>query len=194
MDDPASDHDLMVRLADGDDSALATLYDRHAGVVFGAVVRIVADRPAAEDVLQEAFVRAWRHADGYRADRGHPRAWLLGIAHHLALNELWRRRRRPQAVDAAGTDSDAALLAVAAPEPGPAEAAWSTVRRLELVQAMELLPDEQRAVLELYAAGYSQSEIAERLGQPLGSVKTRMRRGLQRLRAILDQRGLRGSA
>ena len=74
MDDPASDHDLMARLADGDDGALAALYDRHAGVVFGAVVRIVADRPAAEDVLQEAFVRAWRHADGYRADRGHPRA------------------------------------------------------------------------------------------------------------------------
>lgn len=190
------DEELAARVAAGDAAALAALYDRHAAVVFAFLLRIVRDRPVAEDLLQETFLRLWRHADGFEADRGRLRSWLLTIAHHLALNELRRARRRPQPVERRETDrgetgaTDVGLALLAEPGPGPSQMAWETVRRAEVAAALRSLPDVQRAVIELYAVGYSQSEIAARTGEPLGTVKTRMRRGLLRLRTLLQERGL----
>ncbi len=191
MNGSERDDELARRLAAGDPAALEALYDRHAGVVFALLVRIVHDRQVAEELLQEAFLRAWQRGDTYEGQRGEVRSWLLGIAHHLALNELRRRRRRPaEAAESRRNAFDHELAAL--PDPGrePIEAAWVAVRQQELVRAMAGLPDSQRAVLELFAAGYSQAEIAERLGEPLGTVKTRMRRGLLRLRDELHALGI----
>ena len=185
------DEELARRLAAGDPAALAEVYDRHAAVVFALLMRIVADRPVAEELLQEAFLRAWQHADSYHPSRGRLRSWLLGIAHHLALNELRRRRRRPVAANEPRRDEvERELAGLPDPGPEPIEAAWAAVRQQELARAMARLPEPHRAVLELYAAGYTQAEIAERLGDPLGTVKTRMRRGLRRLRDELHAQGV----
>jgi RNA polymerase sigma-70 factor (ECF subfamily) len=191
VDRSARDEELIEGLAAGETAALAALYDRHAGVVFALLVRIVADRQVAEELLQEAFLRAWQHAGSYERGRGSVRSWLLGIAHNLALNELRRRRRRPG--DAIGGQARFGLDGLAAradPRPGPAEAAWSAVRHEELARALDRLPSAQRAVIELYAAGYTQAEIAVRLGQPLGTIKSRMRRGLHQLRDALRPLGI----
>ena len=191
MDRSAADQELIAGLAAGETAALAALYDRHAGVVFALLVRIVADRQVAEELLQEAFLRAWQHAGSYDGRRGPVRSWLLGIAHNLALNELRRRRRRPEdAVGGAARRGVDGLATRADPRPDPAEAAWSAVRHEALARAVERLSPNQRAVIELYAAGYSQAEIAARLRQPLGTIKSRMRRGLLQLRDALRPLGI----
>ena len=190
VDEPDHDRRLIGRLAAGDEAALEALYDRHAYVVRAVVLRVVGDRAVADELLQEAFLRVWQHAGAYDGAVGGVRPWLLGVAHNLALNELRRRRRRPQeepADDEHGTGTPLTLL----PDPGPEpdEAAWAAARRARLRQALAQLPETQRWVVALYAEGHSQSEIAVRLGQPLGTVKTRMRRGLLLLRDILRAEG-----
>ncbi len=184
------ERELVERLAAGDASALAALYDRHAGVAFAVVLRIVGDRPGAEEVLQEVFLRVWRRGATYDRAVGGVRPWLLGIAHNLALNELRRRRRRPpEAVPPANPDAAPWLETLPDPDPGPAEQVWARARRERLRDALDRLPPPQRAVVALYADGYSQSEIAGRLALPLGTVKSRMRRGLQELREIVREEG-----
>ena len=189
MDATERDEELVKRLVTGETAALEALYDQHAGVVFALMVRIVGDRQVAEELLQETFLRAWQHAGTYQGERGRLRSWLLGIAHNLALNELRRRRRRPGDVPEQ-LDGSRAFATLPDPGPEPWEAAWGAMRRTEVAQALERLPAPQRAVIELYAAGYSQSEIAARLGEPLGTVKTRMRRGLHHLRDLLRVAGV----
>ena len=190
MDGSEQDEELIRRLATGETAALEALYDEHADVIFALILRIVADRRVAEDLLQEAFPRAGQRAGTYRGARGRVRSWLFGIAHHLALNELRRRARRPR--DGPGQRPDAERELAAFPDPGPEpwEAAWTAVRRAELARAIAQLPAPQRAVIELYATGHTQAEIAARLDEPLGTVKTRMRRGLLRLRDILQAQGI----
>lgn len=194
------DEELAARVAAGDADALAAIYDRYAAVVFAFLVRIVGDRAVAEDLLQETFLRLWRHADAFEEGRGRLRPWVLSIAHHLALNELRRARRRPQGVGRRGGHEGEAngvevvLAALAEPGPGPPQMAWEAVRRSEVADALRSLPQSQRRVIELYAVGYSQSEIAASMGEPLGTVKTRMRRGLLRLRELLQERGVESGA
>lgn len=194
------DEELVARVAAADPVALAALYDRYGADVFGSLVRIVRDRSVAEELLQETFLRLWRHADGFEAGRGRLRPWLLAIAHHLALNELRRARRRPQCAGPRRGDSgetgaaEGGLSALREPGPGPPQLAWEAVRWAEVAEALRSLPPPQRVVIELYAVGYSQSEIAAQTGEPLGTVKTRMRRGLLRLRALLEMRGLEADA
>lgn len=192
MDQPEKDEQLIGRLADGDTVALEALYDRYSSLVFALVLRIVVDRQIAEELLQEVFVRVWQHAGAYEATRGRVLSWLLGIAHNLALNELRRRRRRPQGVvsnrDREAVDHKLEVLAASGPE--PAEVAWANMRRAQLMRALDHLPAAQRAVIGLYAIGHSQSEIATRLGEPLGTVKSRMRLGLRKLRDILQAQGI----
>ncbi|MBA2278343.1 MAG: sigma-70 family RNA polymerase sigma factor [Chloroflexia bacterium] len=190
MDGPKHDQELIDRVVAGDLEAFEALYDRHADVVFRYLVRVMGDRQIAENLLQEAFVRAWRHAPTYRAERGQVRSWLFGIAHHVALHELRSQRRRPQGIQLAGDrDAQAAVERVREPAPGPAEAAWAAVRRADLVRALDQLPPNQRQVIELYAIGYTQSEIATSTDHPLGTVKTWMRRGLLHLRETLEREG-----
>ena len=189
-----ADDALIAALVVGEVEALGALYDRHAGVVFALLVRIVGDRSSAEDLLQEVFLRAWQQAHTFDETRGTARVWLHGIAHNLALNELRRRRRRPQtheraaSADGAGAD----LAGIVDVGPDPAVDAWCAIRDAELAHALDQLPPGQRAVLLLYAQGFSQSEIAAHLGEPLGTVKSRMRRALWRLREALQAIGIDG--
>ncbi len=192
MDRAEEDEQLIGRLVAGDVAALDALYDRYAGVVFALVLRIVADRPVAEELLQETFLRAWQRAGLFEGSRGRVPSWLLGIAHNLAIDELRRRRRRPQAVIPRERETAERELA-GLPDPGPAvaEEAWSRLRRAQIEAALGRLPAAQRRIIELaYFEGYSQSEIAARLGEPLGTVKTRMRLGMRKLRDLLEAQGL----
>lgn len=185
--DDVPDVALVAALAAGEVEALGALYDRHARIVFALLVRITGDRDAAEELLQEVFLRAWQHAHAFDDSRGTVSSWLYGIAHNLALNELRRRRRRPQLQPRpAGADPDDDFGGYLAADSDPAVDAWCAVRDAELAQALDQLPPSQRAVLLLYGEGFSQSEIAAKLGEPLGTVKSRMRRALGRLRETLS--------
>jgi RNA polymerase sigma-70 factor (ECF subfamily) len=181
------DEALIARLAAGDTAALSLLYDRYAGAVFSLVARIVGDRQVAEDLLQEVFVRVWQRAGTYQEARGKPLTWVLGIAHNLAIDEVRRRRRRPLETDERDEEGHlSALQALPADDADPAELAWERLRREQIVAALGQLPEAQRILIELaYFEGYTQSQLAARLGEPLGTVKTRMRLAVQKLRALL---------
>jgi RNA polymerase sigma-70 factor (ECF subfamily) len=181
------DEALLERLAAGDAAALGLVYDRYGSAVFALVARILGDRQAAEDLLQEVFVRVWQRAATYQSTRGKPLTWVLGIAHNLAIDEVRRRQRRP--VEADGRDEAgeiAAFQTLAAADADPAELAWERVRRDQILAALGQLPPAQRVLIELaYFEGYTQSQLAARLGEPLGTIKTRMRLAAQKLRELL---------
>ena len=185
------DETLLPRLAAGDRAALDRLYDRYAGPTYVLLLRIVADRQLAEDLLQEVFLRVWQRAGSYRIERGRALTWVLSIAHNLAIDEIRRQRRRPQRAeereDANVTDL---LVAVPTTEPGPEQVVWEQQRRAQIVGAMQQLPEAQRLLIELaYFEGYTQSQLAARLGEPLGTIKTRLRLGVQKMRGILGEHG-----
>ena len=190
--DDVPDEALIAALVAGEPEALGALYDRHARGIFSLIMRIAGDRDVAEEILQEVFLRAWQQAHAFDETRGTVRFWLQRIAHNLTLNELRRRQRRPQvqrrppSTDAEGDDQAGYVAA----GQDPAVEAWCAVRDAELAQALDQLPPAQRAVLLLYAQGFSQSEIAAKLGEPLGTVKSRMRRALCRLREALPTLGI----
>lgn len=186
------DEALLARLATGDRTALVPLYDRYAGPVFALALRIVADRVTAEDLLQEVFVRVWQRADTYQAGRGRPLTWVLGIAHNLAIDEVRRRRRRPQGADEREAGQlEELLAAVPSAEAGPEEQAWARQRRQQIGAALAQLPPAQRVIIEMaYFEGYTQSQMADHLGEPLGTIKTRLRLGVQKLREALRGQGL----
>jgi RNA polymerase sigma-70 factor (ECF subfamily) len=190
--DDVPDEALIAALVAGEPEALGALYDRHARVVFSLIMRIAGDRDVAEEILQEVFLRAWQQAHAFDETRGTVRFWLQRIAHNLTLNELRRRQRRPQVQRRPpSTDSEGDTYAGNV-EVGqdPAVDAWCAVRDAGLAHALDQLPPGQRAVLLLYAQGFSQSEIAAKLGEPLGTVKSRMRRALCRLREALPTLGI----
>jgi RNA polymerase sigma-70 factor (ECF subfamily) len=181
----------MKRLATGDLGALDELYEQYGAMAFSIAYRITGDRSAAEDVVQDAFLGAWRNAARYVDSRGTVRTWLLSIVHHRAIDTI--RRRRPT-VEL--PDSEASL-----PDTLTLPDTWADVAlRLdrEAVQgALTSISDVQREAIELaYFGGLTQTEIAERTGVPLGTVKGRLRLGLQGLRAALlpmaEERGDRG--
>lgn len=170
MEEPSSEN-LIQRLAAGDSTALGELYDRHAGLVNGIARRILKDGGEAEDVVQTVFLQVWRQAQRYDVSRGTVPAWLCTLARTRALDALRTRLSRRE------TPQDVVTAPVA--DPGPAE-------RMIIRQALLTLPEGQRQTLELaYFEGLTQIEIAERLGQPLGTVKTRARAALRRLRTTL---------
>lgn len=184
--DPAlvSDADLIGRAATGDARALETLYDRYARVVFSFALRIVGDRQSAEELLQEAFFRAWQQGGAYNAARGSFVTWLLSITHNLAIDEIRKRQRRPQKAD----DEEPETILAAMPDAGTGveDEVWLGALRETVIEALGRLPVEQREAIELaYYQGLTQREIADRLGIPLGTIKTRMRLGLLKLRDAL---------
>jgi RNA polymerase sigma-70 factor (ECF subfamily) len=175
-----TDNELLQRIAGRDEDALAALYDRYNGVALSLAVRLLRDRGQAEDIVQEAYLAVWRRAGTFDPSRGSARAWLLSIVHNASIDRRRGRFRHQQSeVD---IDDFAYRLA--------GEDVWDEVsRRIEGEQvrrALATLPPEQRETLELaYFGGLTQAEIAERTGQPLGTVKSRARLGLRRLDGLL---------
>jgi RNA polymerase sigma-70 factor (ECF subfamily) len=183
----ATDEQVMKGVQAGDGQAVAALYDRDSALVFSLALRIVGDREGAEELVQEAFLRAWRQAGTYQPALGRLSTWLLGITRNLAVDELRRRGARPQRVD--GEAAQEQLDTLSAPEfDDPALQVGLADQQAEIRQALDALPPAQRTVIELaYYSGLSQSEIAATLGDPLGTVKTRMRLATQKLREHLQE-------
>ena len=182
-----SDEALVALVARADEDALAELYDRVSRIAYGLALRVLRDERHAEDAVQEAFLQVWRSAASFRADRAKASTWILTLVHRRAV-DLVRREERRQADPL--TD-DSALGA--APE-DTEEAAWLRFERERVQVALKQLPDVQREALELaYYGGFSQSELADRLGVPLGTIKSRMFAGLARLRELLDDSTHEGS-
>lgn len=178
---PASGADLIQQMAAGDRDACAVFYDRYARLAHGVILRIVPEPADAADVLQEVFWEAWQQAATYDPARGTPEAWIVTRARARAIDRVRSIRRRNETFVAPLPEDQAA-----GPEaPGPDAAERAEDRGL-ILGALGGLPEGQREVLELaYYAGLTQTEIAERLKQPLGTVKTRMRLGLERLRGLV---------
>lgn len=180
-----SDVDLIDQASRGDAWALEVLYDRYSRVVFSFALRIVNDQLIAEELLQEVFFRAWQQGGTFRASKGAFLTWLLSITHNMAIDEVRKRKRRPQRSDS--DDPDVVLAAVADTGPSVEDEVWLRVLRERIGRALDTLPVAQREAIELaYFRGMTHREIAETLGEPLGTIKTRMRLGMQKLRDQLD--------
>jgi RNA polymerase sigma-70 factor (ECF subfamily) len=171
------DGDVVVRLQRREPQALAELYDRYGGMIYRLVLRIVRDTGIAEDLVQETFLRAWNRAGAFDSERGAAGPWLLAIARNRALDYLRAKSRRvANTMELNETEHPARFLDF------PDEALNFDMAR-QIKRALEQLSADQRAAIELaYFEGLSQSEIAERMGQPLGTVKTWMRRAMLRMR------------
>jgi RNA polymerase sigma-70 factor (ECF subfamily) len=176
---PTPGTELIRAMAAGDHGAFARFYDRYAPLVFPLVLRIVGDRAGAADVLQDVFWEAWRGAATYDPARGTPEAWIVMRARTRAIDRVRTARRHRETFVAP-------LDAVSAPEAPGADAAERAGDKALVAEALARLPASQREVIELaYYAGLTQTEIAERLEQPLGTVKTRIRLALARLRELV---------
>jgi RNA polymerase sigma factor (sigma-70 family) len=181
-----SDEALVALVARSDDDALAALYDRYGRLAYGLALRILRDASLAQDAVQEAFLHAWRQAGSFDPARAKPSTWLLTLVHRRSVDLVRREQRRrvepledvPHEAGEA-TEEEAALR-----------------ERRQIVQhALRRLPSDQREALELaYYGGFTQSQLAERLGVPLGTIKSRMFGGLSRLRDLLAESGLEPSS
>lgn len=174
-----SDEELLEAVGAGDEAALGALYDRFGRIAYGVALRILRDQALAEDAVQEAFLAIWRSADTYRRERAKPSTWILTLVHRRAVDLVRREgRRRGEPLAEAPEDVTAAVP----------EEAQLRERRAAVQSALQSLPGEQRQALELaYYGGYTQSELAAHLGVPLGTVKSRMFAGLNRLRELVPE-------
>jgi RNA polymerase sigma-70 factor (ECF subfamily) len=175
--DEASDAELLARVGERDQAAFELLYQRYVRPVFGLALRRLGDRGHAEDAVQEAFAAVWRSASTYRPERGAAGGWLYTVARNAIVDRLRR----------SGPVADAELPELVANEPGPSEQAEQSDVAWRVHRALEDLQPREREVIELaYWSGMSQSEVADYLGLPLGTVKTRTRSGLARLASLLE--------
>ena len=172
----ATDSALLIRVAERDRAAFELLYQRYVRSVFGLALRRLRDRQRAEDAVQETFTAVWRSAGSYRPERGPAAPWLYAIARNAIVDRMRARHEPP-----------AEVPDLASSEPGPNDQAESSFVAWRVHRALEELPDKEREVVELaYWSGLSQSEVAEFLHIPLGTVKTRTRSALARLAGVLD--------
>jgi RNA polymerase sigma-70 factor (ECF subfamily) len=172
-----SDVELLARVGERDREAFEILYGRYVRSVFGLALRRLGDRANAEDAVQEAFTAIWRSASTYRPERGAAGGWIYTVARNAIVDRLRRN----------GPPADAELPELASTEPGPAQRAEDSDVAFRVHRALEELQPRERQVIELaYWSGMSQSEVAEYLHLPLGTVKTRTRSGLARLATVLE--------
>ena len=176
-----ADEELISLAGQGEAQAFAVLYDRHSRAAYSLAYRMMGEKQAAEDLVQDGFLKVWRGAEGYRVERGSVRTWILSIVHNRGIDQLRStasRRRTQEKVEAS------------APVSQPSEAfaeTWRNSQREQVREALGTLPQEQLKILELaYFSGYTHVEIAELLSLPLGTVKGRMRLGLKKVRDYFD--------
>jgi len=174
-----ADEELMPLVNNGAPKAFAALYDRHSQAAYCLAYRMMGEKQAAEDLVQEAFIKVWRRAGSYRAQKGSVRTWILSIVHNRGIDQLRShasRRRTQEKIEASAASSQ------------PSEAfaeTWRNTQSEQVREALSTLPKEQLKILELaYFSGYTHVQIAELLNVPLGTVKGRMRLGLQKMRGL----------
>lgn len=183
---PPSDLDLVRRMANGDESAVAQLYDRYGTVLYAVAYRIVGQKADAEEVVMEAFAQVWRDAGRFEAARGSVAAWLTMISRSRALDQIRGRDRRERLNSSAAREEQSQPPAMGHWGADPGYQAEQTERQKRVAEALQSLSPVQRQAIEMaYYDGLSQSEIAERLNEPLGTVKTRVRLGMLKLREAL---------
>ncbi|MBK9710523.1 MAG: sigma-70 family RNA polymerase sigma factor [Kouleothrix sp.] len=184
-DSPALDDEaLLARVAGRDSLALDVLYERYARLVYGLALRMLGSAEHAEDIVQETFWRVWRRGGTFQTGRGSVVAWIMGIARNLSVDELRRQRVRPSQVY--DTEDTPVLRDLVDEQVDLVDIALGGERRRLIERALQQLSGEQRQAIELaYFGGLSQSEIAERLQSPIGTIKTRIRLGMRRLREAL---------
>ena len=177
-----SDEALVALAARSEQAALAELYDRYGRAAYGLALRILRDQALAEDAVQDAFLSVWRTAPRFVPERGAASTWILTLVHRRAVDVVRReQRRRADPLDRVPEQGGGAVD----------EEAWVRLQRERVQAALNQLPDQQREALELaYYGGFTQSELAERLGQPIGTIKSRMFAGLARLRELLADPGM----
>lgn len=184
--DGLDDAELMEALGSGDIAALEGLYDRYSALVFSVSLRVLRDPQLAEDVVQEVFLRLWRQPASFDPQRGRFISWLMSVTRNRALDELRRVSRRGRVEDQDDEDHPLEAVPTADRSDDPALGAELREQREVVRAAMTRLPPEQRRVIELaYFSGLTQVEIADLTGDPLGTVKTRIRLGMQKLREAL---------
>ena len=170
-----SDLALVTAIRSGDQGAMAALYDRYSSIVYSVALRVLQDTAAAEDVLQDIFMQLWRNPGAFDASRGNMAAWLAVIARHRAIDAL--RKRRPE------DDFENVVVSV---EPDLASDADRSRAMVKVREAFETMSPPQRSALEMaYFEGLTHAEIAKKTGEPLGTIKTRIRTGLLSLRKVL---------
>jgi RNA polymerase sigma-70 factor, ECF subfamily len=178
-----ADEDLISLVEAADADAFATLYDRHSRAAFSLAYRMMGERQAAEDLAQDAFLKVWRSASSYRAERGSVRTWILSIVHNRGIDQLRTQASRRRTQD---------KIEASAPRSQPSEAfaeTWRNSQRDQVREALNTLPPEQLTILELaYFSGYTHVEISDLLRLPLGTVKGRMRLGLKKIRDYFESR------
>ena len=174
-----SDEAVVALTARSDEVALAELYDRYGRAAYGLAVRVLRDEALAEDAVQDAFLSVWRGASRFIPERAKASTWIMTLVHRRAV-DLVRREERRRTDPLPETEPDSG-------GPSAADSTWLHLERERVQAALRQLPDQQREALELaYYGGFTQSELAERLGEPLGTIKSRMFAGLARLRELLD--------
>ena len=174
-----SDEALVALVARSSDAALGELYDRYGSTAYGLALRVVRDPALAEDVVQEAFLRVWRSAARFVPERAKASTWIMTFVHRRAVDVVRREeRRRGEPLDRADQAATGSTE----------EVAWLRFERERVQEALAQLPDQQREAIELaYYGGFTQAQLAERLGQPLGTIKSRVFNGLGRLRELLAE-------
>jgi RNA polymerase sigma-70 factor (ECF subfamily) len=180
-----ADEELIAPVVEGDAGAFAVLYERHARAAYSLAYRMMGEKQAAEDLVQDALLKVWRGAGSYRTERGSVRTWILSIVHNRGIDQLrsLASRRRTQGKVEASAPASQSSEAFAE--------AWRNTRRDQVREALGTLPPEQLKILELaYFSGYTHAEIAGLLGLPLGTVKGRMRLGLKKIKDYFDSQDI----
>ena len=179
------DHQLIHWIALAEKEALEALYGRYSSSVFSLAMYMLKQEALAEEVTQDIFLNIWLKASSYKSDRGAPRAWIMSVAHHKIVDVIRSRRRTLTVTDPSLYET---LDLIPSSEVPVDEQVVRNLERERILKALSTLPQPQRQVIMLaYFGGYSQSEMAEMLQQPLGTVKTRVRLAMQKLRGVLER-------